>query len=168
MGASWSCTGPQSAGAKGPGGTHPRVGAPSGSAQVSDGTFGPGPGKGGTDQSEAAAASFNPKSSSSFFSDVEHFIDVFIEAARSHFTQYWIWYSAATIIAILICLMLCYKKQLTAMWKTMLEKRKETQSQSAEEELSEEEEDNRIEIVIVPTGSQPSSAVGQDLPMDFV
>ena len=120
------------------------------------------------------SATGHTNNSSSFFADVGHLIDMFNEAARSHLTQYWMWYTAAAISAILICLMLCYRKQLAAICKSMLERRKQTQSVSPAENVPEQEENDRNEIVIVPNGSQPldvpseSAGVGQDPPMDFV
>ena len=56
-------------------------------------------------------------SSSTFFEDLGHHIDVFLDAARKHLEEYWMWYLIAMIIILIICLLLWYRKRLMVMCK---------------------------------------------------
>ena len=55
--------------------------------------------------------------SSTFFSDLGHHIDVFMDTARNHLKEYWMWYLIAMIIIFIIVLLLWYRKRLMAMCK---------------------------------------------------
>lgn len=59
------------------------------------------------------------KCSSTFFHDVGHHIDMFVDDVKAHFAEYGAWYLAALIIIIVIFILFYNRKKLTACWKSV-------------------------------------------------
>ena len=62
--------------------------------------------------------SYEEDQSSTFFSDLGHHIDVFVDGARKHLEKYWIWYLIAIIIILIIAFLLWHRKRLLAICKS--------------------------------------------------
>ena len=66
---------------------------------------------------EKLAEPHGDEESSTFFSDLGHHIDVFVDTARNHLKEHWMWYLIAMIIILIIALLLWHRKRLKAICK---------------------------------------------------
>ena len=64
-------------------------------------------------------------SSSTFFEDLGHHIDVFVDTVRGHLKEYWMWYLIAMIVILIIALLLWHRKRLMAMCKSRRVRRRQ-------------------------------------------
>ena len=76
---------------------------------------------------------------SSFFSD----------AMINHFERFWPYYLAFLIFVIVVSLMVCYRKQLHATWKSMMGKKEQSLTQSPKEQDPEVPQDPPMGLDIV-------------------